>query len=380
MAERQRVIVLGLGIAGSSIAATLARRGYAVTGIEQFSALHERGSSHGDTRIFRRVPHEGDVYVGLAAASLTGWQEWNALARDPLLVECRGIDAGPEGSAMVASAAELCLRYDQPFERMSGAAWNRRYEHFNLPADWQVVFQPQSGVVRPDATRLFLHAVAREAGARLLHESRVSEVDASGEGVRVKTAEGWIEADSLVVSAGSWLPGLFPDLKPRLVPERRVTAWHRPLVAEPLLDGRLPIFCLDADGGWYGMPTPDGRLKMGHDKHLRQRINHADEPLAPNADDAALLETFVRTYMKGFEPEAIEMKACIYTIAEDHHFVIDRHPEHANVLLFSCCSGHGFKYAPVYGEIAADLIAGKARPELAQFGLSRSAVGIRRFS
>jgi sarcosine oxidase len=379
MPERHRVVVLGLGIAGSSIGATLARRGYAVTGIEQFEPLHERGSSHGDTRIFRPVPHEGDVYVGMAAASLAGWREWNRLVDDPLFIECGGIDAGPEVSAMVASAEELCLRHEQPFEVMSGAEWNRRHQHFNLPADWRVVFQPGSGVVRPDATRLFLHAMAREAGARLLHGTRVEEVDMSGAGVRVRTAEGWIEADSLVVSAGSWLAGLFPELNLRLTPERRVTAWHRPLMPEKLIDGRMPIFCLDADGGWYGMPTPDGRLKMGHDKHLRQPIEPDGERVAPGAEDAALLEPCVRRYLKGFEVEAMEMKACVYTIAEDHHFVIDRHPQHANVPLFSCCSGHGFKYAPVYGEIAADLIEGKSRPDLEIFGLKRSAVEIARF-
>src|ERR1700735_131265 len=101
MAIEPRVIVLGLGVAGSSIAATLASRGFRVTGIEQFSALHERGSSHGDTRIFRRVPHEGEVYVEMAAMSYQGWQAWNRINREELFLECGGIDAGPESSAMV---------------------------------------------------------------------------------------------------------------------------------------------------------------------------------------------------------------------------------------------------------------------------------------
>ena len=156
------VIVVGLGIAGSGIAATLARRGFQVTGVEQFAPLHERGSSHGDTRIYRRVPHEGDVYVGMASESLAGWRAWNGLAGEKLLVECGGIDAGPAHSPMVAAAEELCVRYGQAFELMSGETLNRRHGHFNLPGDWRVVFQPESGVVRPDATRSFLHRLARE--------------------------------------------------------------------------------------------------------------------------------------------------------------------------------------------------------------------------
>ena len=83
MPANPHVIVLGLGIAGSSIAATLAMRGFRVTGIEQFSPLHERGSSHGDTRIFRSVPHEGAVYVNMAAASYDGWNAWNRTVKEP---------------------------------------------------------------------------------------------------------------------------------------------------------------------------------------------------------------------------------------------------------------------------------------------------------
>ena len=108
MPTQQHVIILGLGIAGSSIAATLASRGYRVTAIEQFSPLHERGSSHGDTRIFRPVPHEGPVYVAMAKACLPGWRIWNQAAGEDLYLECGGIDAGPEDSPMVQAAESLC--------------------------------------------------------------------------------------------------------------------------------------------------------------------------------------------------------------------------------------------------------------------------------
>src|SRR5271168_3836859 len=116
----QSVVVLGLGIAGSSIVAMLARRGFQVTGIEQFSPLHERGSSHGDTRIFRRIPHEGDIYVKMAAASYDEWRRWSRLANESLFMECGGIDAGPAQSKLVNAAEELCAQYDQPFEALDG--------------------------------------------------------------------------------------------------------------------------------------------------------------------------------------------------------------------------------------------------------------------
>jgi sarcosine oxidase len=379
-ANQPHVVVLGLGIVGSSIAATLAARGFRVTGIEQFSPLHERGSSHGDTRIFRRVPHEGEAYVQMAGESFDGWKAWNRIAGEELFVPCGGIDAGPDDSVLVRSAEELCLRHEQPFTLFEGAAFNRRYPRFQLPADWRVVYQPASGFVRPDATRTFLHRMARAHGATLLHDTPVLAVEPLPNGARVRIAGEILTCDFLVVSAGSWLPKLLPELAFPVAAERRVLAWFEPLVAEDLCDGRIPIFCLDADGGWYGMPTPDGAVKIGHNKHLRQRIDPDQATMQPDATDAAVLSPCAERYLSGFDTRPCAMKACIYTIAADHHFLIDRHPDSASILIFSCCSGHGFKYAPVYGEIAAEFIAGKARPELDIFRLGRGDVAVTRFA
>ena len=379
MPIQPHVIVLGLGVAGSSIAATLAQSGYRVTAIEQFEPLHERGSSHGDTRIFRRVPHEGEVYVQLASASLNGWRRWNGMSKEWLFVACGGIDAGPDDSGLVNAAERLCEQYEQPCQVMEGKTFNGQYPLFNLPANWRVVYQPSSGFVRPDATRSFLLQLARGHGARLLHETAVLGIDSSPSSVVVRTAHETLSGDFLIVAAGSWLPELFPDLPLPLSTERRVLAWFEPSAREEICDGRFPIFCLDADGGWYGMPTPDGTIKIGHDKHLREQIDPDVPPRLPDIEDARKLTPCVRNYFSGFVEQPFAMKACIYTLTEDHHFVIDWHPAHSNVLIFSCCSGHGFKYAPVYGDIAADFIAGKPRPDLDLFRLKRSHVVATRF-
>jgi sarcosine oxidase len=376
MSGKPQVIVLGLGIAGSSIAATLAERGYEVTAVEQFGPLHERGSSHGDTRIYRRVPHEGAPYVDLATRSLEGWKAWSKLAKDPLLVQCGGIDAGPAESPMVRSAEELCRQYEQPFRTMSGSELNTELPNFNLPADWQVIYQPSSGFVRPDATRTFLHRLATEFGARLLFNTPILGIEPSSKGVLIRTANETLECDHLVVSAGSWLPKLFPELGLSLSPERRVIAWYSPL--GQLDPARMPIFCLDAHGGWYGMPTPDGRIKVGNDKHLRQKID-PDQPAAPPGPEDIERISGIWRYLTGFAQTPSEIKTCIYTIAPDQHFIIDRHPSHGNILIFSCCSGHGFKYAPVYGEIAADLLASQPCPGLEMLRISVSRVPATRF-
>lgn len=378
--QKRKIVVVGLGIVGSSIAATLAERGYSVVAYEQFGSLHERGSSHGDTRIFRRVPHEGPVYVTLAARSFEGWRAWNRLSHAPLFWECGGIDAGPGESPMLSAAESLCRQYEQPFEILDGNVFNRRYTSFRLPADWKVVYQPASGVVCPDATRNFLHKLARAFGARLMHNARVLEIKPYSGGVQVITADEHINCDALIVAAGSWLPESFPDLKAYLTPERRVVAWYS--FQNPLGSAfqRSPAFVLDADGGWYGMPTPGGQIKIGHDKHLREIVDPEAPVREPDATDAELLSDCIERYFTKVSCTPADMKSCIYTITPDRHFLIDRHEDYDNILFFSCCSGHGFKYAPVYGEIAASMLEGCAWPGLESFQRKRCSQAITRFS
>ena len=380
VSRQPHVLVLGLGITGSSIAATLAGKGIRVTAFEQFTALHERGSSHGDTRIYRRVPHEGAIYVDMATSSWDGWQEWGKMAGEKLLIDCGGIDAGPEESAIVRESEKLCRDYGQPCEMLTGTAFNQRYPHYNLPPTWKVAYQPRSGFVRPDATRTFLHKMARSVGAKLIHETHIIDIDLQPTRVTLRSERGSVSGDILIIAAGSWLPRLLPELHLPFATERRVLAWFQPYRSEPLTDGRLPIFCLDGEGGWYGMPTPDGMLKIGHDKHFRQKSDPEQPTIQPGDADAAKLTPCIQRYFRGFADKPSAMKACIYTLTPDHHFMIDRHPAHANVFLFSCCSGHGFKYAPAYGQIALDFVVGKPRLDLSTLGIERTGNSTTRFS
>ena len=188
----------------------------------------------------------------------------------------------------------------------------------------------------------------------------------------IRTAHETIHGDILIVAAGSWLPKLLPNLHVSLTTERRVIAWFRPEANGVEDDRSLPIFCLDSEGGWYGMPTPDGTLKIGHDKHLDEKIDPDDPTAQPGPRDAEKLVPCIDRYFNGFIPRPAAMKACIYTLTPDRGFIIDRHPDHENMIVFSCCSGHGFKYAPAYGSIAVDLVRNRPRPDLGVFGLNRT--------
>ena len=366
---RTHVAVIGLGIAGSSIAAALARRGYRVTAIEQFTLRHELGSSHGDTRIFRQFPFEGPEYARLAARALPQWKQWGVEAGEDLLVQCGGIDAGPPGSRLVAQARSLRESNPDPESWIGdGSTVERKFPRFKIPRDWEAVFQPTSGYVRPDATLKFLHAQARDAGARLLENFPVT-IEATRHGARVRGAGETIDCDKLVVAAGSWIPGLLPELRLPLRIERRVMGWFEPAGGRKLAAGELPIFLFDMDGVWYGMPTPDGLLKAGNHTHFSERLDAGQSAGEPNAADEALLCKGVNRYLNGFEERPMRMKQCIYTLNRGDRFIMDWHPEQPDMLIFSCCSGHGFKYGPVYGEIAVEMVEGRLPRDAKAFAL-----------
>jgi sarcosine oxidase len=366
---RTHVVVIGLGIAGSSIAAALARRGYRVTAIEQFALRHERGSSHGDTRIYRRFPYEGQEYERLAARSLPLWKQWSSDAGEELLVQCGGIDAGPAGSPAVAAARSLCERHPDPKNRFArGDAINRQFPLLRIPPEWEAVYQASSGYVRPDATLRFLHGQASDAGARLL-ENFPATVEMTGQGARIHGPGETIDCDKVVVAAGSWLPTLLPELRLRLSVERRVMGWFKPAGGRKLAAGELPIFLLNTAGVWYGMPTPEGTLKVGNHRHFGEKIDAGQPAGEPDAADEMLLRECMNRYFNGFDERPIRMKQCIYTINEEDRFIMDWHPEQPNILIFGCCSGHGFKYGPVYGEIAAEMVEGRLPRDAEAFAL-----------
>jgi sarcosine oxidase len=281
---------------------------------------------------------------------------------------------------MVTSARTLCAAYRQPCSSFTGQAFNQQYPVFRLPSAWDVVYHPGSGFVRPDATRAFLHRLATAAHATVRHDAGKAQIDLSPTGVRVHVAGETLTGDLLIVSVGSWLPKILPNLPLAFRAERRVMAWYRPETPFGRTAGELPIFILDADGVWYGMPTPDGMIKIGNHKHFSEPIDPDQPTKDPDGADLQRLAPCAQNYFTGLSKMPVALKQCIYTLTDDHHFVIDRHPQHPHVLIFSCCSGHGFKYAPEYGAIAADLVSGKPRSDLAPFSLKRTGPATVRFN
>ena len=377
--ERYDAIVVGLGGMGSASAYHLARRGKRVLGLEQFAPLHERGSSHGLTRIIRLAYHEDPAYVPLLRRAYELWHDLETVAGERLLVTTGSVEGGPEGGAMFRGALHAAEEHGIVHEVLDGAELRRRYPGYaGIGDDGRFVWQPDGGFLLAERTMLAHANAARAAGADLRFEVPVTgwEPTADG-GVRVTTGSGAYEAAALVLCAGPWMRDLVPALRSLAVPERQVLAWLTPRRPELFTVDRFPVFLLDVDeGSYYGFPTHDGHgFKFGWYHHFREPIDPDRDDRAARRDDEGALRSFADRYFPDAAGPTEMLKTCIFTNTPDEHFIVDRLGDTPQVTVVSACSGHGYKFCSVIGEIAADLaIDGSTPHDIGLFALGRFAL------
>jgi len=320
-------IIVGLGAMGSAAAYHLARNGRRVLGFDRFHPPHEQGSSHGLTRIIREAYFEHPLYVPL-----------------------------------VQRAYEHRLKH----ELLSAEELRQRFPAFHPALDAVAVWEPRAGFLVPEQAVQTHLELATQAGATVRFDEPVLSWSAESDGVHVMTARGSWRAGRLLLSAGAWLSELLKDWSLPLKLERQVLCWFEPLTNREQLS-RIPIYICEYAVGrfFYGFPdSPDG---------MKAAIHHQGESTKPGVVrrqvTAKEIEA-VRSLLGGLVPDAAgtvrSAAVCLYTNTPDEHFVLGQHPKHPQVVLASPCSGHGFKFSPAIGEIAACLLEGN-KP---QFDLS----------
>jgi sarcosine oxidase len=356
------VIVVGIGGMGSAAAWQLARRGQRVLGLERFDIPHAMGSSHGISRIIRLAYYEDPAYVPLLRRAYELWREAEAASGDELLVITGSIDASPEDDPLFNGALDAALAHGLPHEVLTGAQVNERFPGYRLPTDHRAVFQPQGGLVASERAIVAHVGLAQAHGADIRARERVLDwsPDPGGEGVTVVTDKGRYRAARLVLTAGAWAGELARPLARLAVPERQVLAWLQPQRPEWFGPDSFPVFNLQVEEGrYYGLPVYEvPGFKFGR-YHHQNETGAADTLLRePDAADEALLRTFADRYFPDGSGATMALRACMFTNTPDEHFILDRHPDHRQVVLASPCSGHGYKFCSVIGEILADLATG----------------------
>jgi sarcosine oxidase len=259
-------------------------------------------------------------------------------------------------------------------EVLDAAEINRRFPAFKVPPHWTGLYQPEGGFLRPELAIQQFVGLAERHGAEVRTGTRVLAIEPLGSGVRVRTEAGEIEAGSVIVAAGAWIGDFAPELKPHLKLTRQVLGWFEPLQPAYYAPDRCPVFILESeDDACYGFPDFAGTGV--------KTASHRKGAYLPSADDlsqdgGAADEAQIRRMLALAMPEANgplrAMRTCMYTRTPDEDFVIDRSSADPRIILASPCSGHGFKFASVIGEVLADLALGKTPAnDISRFKLER---------
>ena len=357
------VAVIGLGAMGASALYALAERGQRVIGIDRFEPGHAHGSSHGESRIIRMAYCEDPAYVPLVRLAYDSWRRLEAHTGRRVLAITGIIEAGIPGSVQVADSLRSAVEHAIPHEILSAREINARFPAFNLPGDWDCVFQADGGVLEPEkAVRLFAEA-ARALGATLRLNQQVAAVEPVGDGVRIVLAGGEvIEAGSAVIAAGPWISELVPELAPHLTLTRQPLVWFDPATPALVTPERMPVFLIETpDDVVYGMPDIAGSGVKAASHRPGQVLANADAP-RPDAseEECAVIGDALKRYIPAAAGPVRRTLACTYTRTPDEHFVLGLHPGAPQIVIASPCSGHGFKFAGIIGEALADLATAQA--------------------
>ena len=379
------MVIIGCGAAGLATARELAGRGRRVIGLDRFEHGHIRGSSHGTERIVR-MAYADPVHVQMALAALDGWKRLEHDAGVALLSPTGGLDAGaPEELDAIAAQ---CAAAGVATERMTAEEATSRFAGDDGPwfrFETDVLYQPRTWTVNADLSLVALRTLAEQSGADIRAASGATGIELvdphhggdRDRGVIVHHQGGRIRADRCVITAGAWGGDRWIGAAlggHATMPAMRVT--QEQVMFFEFRDRRssgspFPTFIIREDPSVYGLPTPDGLLKVG--EHHTGAVIDPDAP--PDSVDAAArdrLLAWVRTRLPAVVPTPVGSTTCLYAAYPDDMFVMDRA---GSVVIGLGFSGHGFKFVPEIGRRLADLADGIPWPHN-PFAFERDALDI----
>lgn len=363
---RYDAAVVGLGGIGAAAVAHLARRGARVVGIERHARGHALGASSGESRIIRKAYFENPAYVPLLERAYELWRELENETGHSLLDFTGMLMTGEPQREGIAGTLRSARQYGLPLEVYEAADIRRRFPGTTPRAGEIGLLERQAGIVFPERALAAHLEVAAAHGAELLFETPLTAWDVREGAARLTLAGGaTVEAKRVVFAPGMWAPQLLRDLALPLRVQRNVQIWFAPAVRHFELDA-FPAFFLERSelpAPLYGFPAIDGALKAALHAYGDDVATPVDLDRNVRDDDVSR----VRDALAGWMPDAgasyLRGKVCTYTLTPDGHFILG---EHAGVILACGFSGHGYKFAPVIGEIAADLaIEGGTRLDVA---------------
>jgi len=367
------LIIVGAGLAGSAAAWAASARGLDVVVLEAFGPGHKNGSSHGSARIFRRA-YPDPLYVRLTGAAGERWRQLEAQAGESLLAFTGGLDFGADRDPRLLH--EVLTGCGVPAELLPPEEAARRWPYFDFTGAGEVMFHADAGVLDPHNAMAVMLRLAAAHGADVRFNTPVTRLapNQSGDGAVADTDSGSFTAPVVVVAVGAWLAPLLGDvvnLPPLTVTQQQI-AHFAPVPAQgeradddAATGAPWPIFIYhDGADNFYGLPGgrdggAPGAIKLG--EHAAVRATTAkDRDFGIDPAERTRLVDFVGARLPGLTATPMNEVTCLYTRTANEDFILDRS---GPFVVASPCSGHGAKFAPLLGEIIADLAAGKPTPD-----------------
>lgn len=363
------VIVLGAGGVGSAALYHLARRGVRVLGIERFSPPHDRGSSHGQTRIIRQAYFEHPDYVPLLKRAYELWRELESQTGRKLYHPTGLLEVGPAQGVVLPGVLESARRHNLAVDTLSAEEARRRFPAFAIPDGCEAVFERDAGYLRvEDCVRTHIEEALRMGAELRTYEAVRDWRVVNGQAV-VATDRGTYTAPRLALTPGAWATTLLAELRVPLRVVRKHLHWFDN--ADPRFreeNGGPAFFYETPDGYYYGFPQIDGRGVKAAEHSGGDTVAdplEVDRSLDPAERDR--VRRFLASHLPGVTSYATGHSVCMYTMTPDEHFLVDRHPSSPQVALVAGLSGHGFKFTPVLGEILAYLLLEDRAPHPTAF-------------
>jgi sarcosine oxidase len=378
-AERFDVAVVGGGVMGCATAMACARAGLSTVLFEQFYPANARGSSHGPSRIIRLAYHD-PIYTELARDAFAAWRHLERRSGERLMQRTGGVDfADDPDNTELQQRAEAMTAANVPFERLDAGGLRGRFPQFHPHPQTAALYQGDTAVLAADRCVQTLAVEARRAGALLLNGERVTALRADGAGVAIESRQRDVLADRAVVAAGGWAPGLLGALGLRLplrVTREQVAAFA-PLRQADFAPRRFPIFIhhrgdqpLVSGFPCYGVRG----VKLMFDVEGPE-VSADDPDRAVNLGRVHDLSEYAARLLPGLSRRVVAATCCLYTYTPDGDFIVDRHPEHPQIVVLAACSGHGFKFGPLLGAMARDLaFGGPSHRAHERFSITRAAL------
>lgn len=364
------VIVAGVGAMGSATLYHLAKQGLRVAGIDPHPPGHAFGSSHGETRIIRKAYFLDGNYLPLLNRSYELWRELEAESGRALMHICGLLCIGEPQSDFITKLEGASREAGLALDRITSPEAHKLHPAMRVPEDQVIYHDGDGGYLSPEQCVISHAEGARARGAEVFAGEPLLGWSTDGDGVRVRTANRTLTTAKLILTTGAWVSPEFAKLGIPLRVRRKVLFWHR--ISEPAKFRDTPVWIWkNQEHAFYGFPTLDGATMKSAEDTGGEYLDHADARdfgIRPGDDEA--LTPFLHTAFPGLIHGVDRGKTCLYTDSADKNFIVGFHPEHPQVLLASCCSGHGFKLSSAMGEVLAKTAqSGKLPPEAAFFGM-----------